>query len=219
MPTTHSVAPGIRPHGMGKAGQTSSIRTAWTLFSGLGMVIGALAALALVPEAAAGRNPVGQYGLHVIGFAALVGGGFAVAQAATLGVLLRWSRHEMSPATQVRICLAWLGISGLGVSYMLFPLWSVDIREIFFLPLLAPFLMLPALAVMAGIQGLILRRCGIPPGKWMLRTMGGGLLGVLLGLLSYAMTAALLPLEVVGMGCVGLSMGWFQSASLAAALR
>lgn len=195
-----------------------NLRAMWGAASALGAALGAVAALALFPDAAFARNPTGQFGLHLVGFAL------------TIGILLGFSQWLVlrytpwpPPRHSLRSLGLWIPATGLGVALMIMPLWWLDaamIGLIVFAPVevvarvVGP--TLPAIALLALMQWALLRDHGLGDTGWITRTLIGGILGVTIGLVfsMLASRSGALPFEAMWALGTGLILGLFQAGAL-----
>ncbi len=154
-----------------------SLGRRWAWAGGLGALFGAGAAVLIFPGAGMMKNPTGEFGWHLVGFALLVGLGFALGQ----WVVLRRLAARYLGATPVVLAL-WIPASALSVVAMLLPLWWVPGGLLFLVPFLLIPRMLPGILALAVLQWLILRRLTPAGAKWVSATILGAGLGAIAGL-------------------------------------
>ena len=209
------------------SGTKKQVRLVWGMLSGGGMALGAVAAVTFFPSAAAGVNRVGDYGAHVYGFAALFGAGLGLIQACFVPTYMGLCLRPLTGVKAVTFRVAWAGATTLGGFAMLYPLWSVDLLELLFLPIFAPVMMLPGLALMGVAQAALFHIYGKTPRGWGPRTMIGGALGALVaplaaiavGVIAFQLSLligleaepAMHLFDVVCAGVIGSGIGWFQA--------
>jgi len=195
----------------------------WSAASALGAALGAVAALALFPDAAFARNPTGQFGLHLVGFALTIGIALGLAQ----WLVLHYTPWP-PPRHSLRSLGLWIPATGLGVALMVMPLWWLDAEVLGFIVfapvevvvhMVGP--MLPGIALLALMQWALLRDHGLGDTGWITRTLIGGILGVTVGLV-FSMLAGLrgvLPLEALWALGTGLILGLVQAGALVRRLK
>ena len=185
----------------------ATIGLAWILTTSVGGGAGAFLACRFFPSAAFEVNPVGNYGWHLVGFAAAVGLGFAVPP---LFVLASMPRLRTLRGTCAMV--GWIPATAAGVMIMLLPLWDVLGSYLLFPPLL--WLMAgPGTVVLALGQWALL---GIALGErteWLWRTVLGALAGMTVGLWVAGIMAPSF-LEPVWAAITGLGMAALQAPEL-----
>lgn len=197
----------------------SAIAWRWPLSGGLGAGAGALAAVLLFPHAAFGRNPTGQFGWHLVGFAFLVGFVFALGQWTLLKKLSDRYLETKSPLT-----LLWLPASTAAIMAMLMPLWWVPGEALIWAPWLLPIYMFPGILALALLQSLVVNLLTGAGLRLFLRTLLGGVVGVLLGFVwpfvlpVFALAPELVeqfPFEASWAFVTGATIGAFQVGEIA----
>ena len=184
------------------------LRREWALASGIGAILGAGAAVLVFPGAAMMQNPTGEFGWHLVGFAFLVGLGFALGQWV---VLKRLTTQYLDPAPFV--VGLWIPASTVTLMAMLLPLWWVPGGYLIMMPWLLAHKMLPGILALAILQWLILRRL-MPAGpKWILVTVLGAVVGATLGIwwvvvLFPFLFVPGLEQEIEAIGNATFEMGW-----------
>lgn len=153
------------------------LRRHWALASGIGAVLGAGAAVLVFPGAAVMQNPTGEFGWHLVGFAFLVGLGFALGQWVVLTKLT--AQHLGSNPSLVRL---WIPASTVAIMAMLLPLWWVPAGFLLWFPWLIAQKILPGILALAILQWLILMRLMSAGPKWIFVTVLGSVVGATLGI-------------------------------------
>ena len=185
----------------------ATIGLAWILATTVGGGVGAFLACRVFPSAAFEVNPVGHYGWHLVGFAALVGLGLAVPPLFVLASMRRLRTLEGTCAM-----VGWIPATTAGVLVMLLPLWDIVGTYLLF----APFLWLmagPGTVVLALGQWTLLCLALDMRVEWVWRTVVGALAGMTAGLWVAAIFSPLF-LEPVWAAVTGLGMAALQAPAL-----
>ena len=150
----------------------------WIGGSGIGALLGVLLALALFPTAAIARNPTGQLGAHLLGFALAIGVLMALFQWLILRYALQRDKTEKTPGL-----LLWIPTTIAGVALMVLPLWWVDAAFFFILPFLSFVPMLPGAVLLGFSQRTLLHRFSARFEKiqWVFSTVLGASIGSAVG--------------------------------------
>ncbi len=177
-------------------------RALWSVATGIGALAGAWAGVQMFPMVRFAEHPTGQFHPAMLGMAALVGFGFALAQ----GLLLAfWRPGGFSLA---RIAL-WLPLTTLAVGSMIMPLWWVDAEVLILAPIYAMQVMGPGILALALAQGLLAAR-SLRGRTWARWTVIGGIAGSLAGLPVAAFLGSLIPVEAAWAGAVAAILAAFQ---------
>ena len=174
--------------------------TYWTFASFLGALIGATAALALFPSAGFDRDPTSEFNSVLLWFDFTVGFCFAVAQ----GLVLV---NVTKPKAKLVLFVLWVAASTAGVVLMLIPLWVIDAMWFAFAPYAAFWPLLPGMIALALLQWLILYACFSASPWWIARTVFGGAIGAVLGLVVYYLSGT----EIIWVAMTGGSIGFLQA--------
>jgi hypothetical protein len=192
---------------------TSKIRWCWIIGSSAALALGAAIALVLYPEARFGRNPVGQFGWYLVGFALCVGLPLALLQCLLLALALQHYSF-----TRFLGLLLWIPVTSGGIAAMILPLWSLAPAPLLmivpFIPLLV---MLPGMVALGLAQWLILRWLFDIKPLWITYTIIGAIIGAVIGLMVATVMASVLPLEVMWAGVAGTAMSVLQARVLVGA--
>ncbi|MDH3413814.1 MAG: hypothetical protein OEM98_15190, partial [Gammaproteobacteria bacterium] len=186
----------------------------WIIGSGIGAGVGASLALALFPSAAFGRNPTGQFGWHLVGFALTVGISFSIMQWLLLRNVLRCLK-----TANISLLILWIPVTSIGVTFMMLPLWWWDAAIFVFAPHLIVFLMLPGMLFLGLGQWFVLYRVIAARFVWVLRTVLGAAAGAVIGLyfgIAVFIVIPFLPYEAIWAFIIGGSIGLLQHFALAA---
>jgi hypothetical protein len=176
----------------------------WIGGSGIGALVGAVFVLTLYPSAAFGRNPTGQFGWHLVGFALVIGIPFAISQWLILRYVLRYRKGVNIP-----FLVLWIPVTSIGITFMILPLWWWDAEVFFFAPWYVVVPTLPGMIFLGLGQWFVLYRAITARFIWVLFTIMGAVTGAVLGLVA-AFILSPLPLEVTWAFVVGASIGVLQ---------
>jgi hypothetical protein len=179
----------------------------WVGASAVGALAGAQLALLLFPDAAFGRNPVGQFSWHLIGFALCMGFPVAGLQWLALRHLLR----KCEPSRRSSLIL-WIPATSIGIALTILPLWWWDAVVFAFLPVVVLVPMLPGMICLGLIQRLLLEGLILTRYSWTIATIVGGTIGSIVGLI--AGFALPIPLELTWAFATGAGIGVLQGSVL-----
>lgn len=190
-------------------------RTLWLWIggTGIGALAGARLALALFPSAAFARNPTGQFGWNLVGFALAVGIPLATAQWLVLRHVLRYREAASSS-----FLVLWIPATSVGIALMILPLWWWEAQAFFFLPWLVAFPMLPGMVFLGLAQWFLLYRIISGRFTWALLTILGAGIGSILGLVA-AFFLQPIPLELTWACVTGAGIGVLQGIGLVSDLQ
>ncbi|WP_197431111.1 hypothetical protein, partial [Aliiruegeria sabulilitoris] len=218
MPVSSDLSPKLRPQ----------LRRQWPFASGIGAAVGAGIALLIFLDAAFMKNPTGEFGWHLVGFAFLVGLCFSLGQWIVLNRLA--TKHLQVGRIIVGL---WVPASTAAIIAMLLPLWWVPAGFLMWFPWLLAQKMLPGILALATVQWLILTRLMAVSPKWIFVTVLGAVVGAMLGVfwLIVLMPFAAIPgmdQALVAISNATFEMGWafvtagaiglFQAGELARAI-
>jgi hypothetical protein len=110
----------------------------WIGASATGALAGAGLALIVFPSGAFARNPAGQFGWNLVGFALSIGIPLAIFQWLALRYILRFREVAHS-----LFLVLWIPVTSIGTALMILPLWSWSASEFVRMPWLVAFPMLP----------------------------------------------------------------------------
>ena len=194
----------------------------WTGASAGGAWAGAHLALSLFPLGGFGRNPTGQFGWYLVGFALTIGLCYATAQFLVLLHVARLSGTQSS-----KVLLLWVPATALGIAWSIFPLWWIDAWALT-LGWLAVFVpMLPGFIVLGMTQWGVLH-WAIGMGRdWLATTIVGAAIGSVAGLAAALVIyfympgniSTLLPPETIWAVVMGGCIAAFQGQKLIPRLR
>lgn len=195
----------------------------WTLATTLGAAMGAWLAVTNFPGAAFGRNPVGEYGSPVFGFAFCLAAPFAVTQMVALLYFMKLA--DVAKRRKLLWASLWLPITICGIMAMLLPLWAYDV-VFWVIPLLWVRPLLPGSLFLGLAQWLLLYRSFrllgvrfIGGWLWVLLTVFGTAAGSILGMLFLffgVASGAIYEIEIIWALMTELAIGASQGLVLAA---
>ena len=188
------------------------IRLAWLWICGTGIsaLVGAGLALILFPSAAFARNPTGQFGWNLVGFALAIGIPFAISQ----WMILRYFPRYRKTA-KISFLVLWIPVTSIGITLMILPLWWLDVMVLILAPWVVVVKMLPGMIVLGLGQWFVLYRVITARFIWVLRTILGAAIGAVLGLaVAIALSLISLPLETTWALVIGASIGALQRVVL-----
>jgi hypothetical protein len=185
--------------------------TIWTIGSALGTLIGAVLALILFPSAAFARNPTGQFGWNLVGFALAIGIPMGLSQWWVLRHILK-SRS----AKKGLFLHLWIPVTSVGIAVMILPLWWYDAEAFLFMPWLVAYPMFPGMILLGVTQWFLLYQLISARFTWALLTIMGAAIGSILGLVIAFFLP--LPLELTWSFVTGGSIGLLQAIGLSSNL-
>jgi hypothetical protein len=190
-------------------------RTLWLWIGGsaIGALVGAWLALTLFPSAAFARNPTGQFGWNLVGFALSIGIPLAISQWLALRCILRYRE-----AAHSLFLVLWIPATSIGIALMILPLWWWNAEQFALMPWLVAFPMLPGMISLGLAQWLLLYRLISGRFIWALLTIMGAAIGSILGLVA-AFFLQPISLELTWAFMTGAGIGVLQSIGLAADLE
>ncbi len=185
----------------------------WVGASGTGALVGARLALTLFPSAAFARNPTGEFGWNLAGFAFSVGIPLAISQWLALRYILR-----QREAAHSLFLILWIPVTSIGIAVMILPLWWWNAEAFAFMPWLVAFPMLPGMIVLGLAQWLLMYRLISARSVWALLTIMGAAIGSILGLVASFFLQPI-PLELTWAFMTGAGIGVLQAIELVSDLE
>lgn len=182
----------------------SYLALVWALCATLGCGGAAFAGVRLFPELGFAMNPTGEFRSGMILYAALVGFGLGIGQAAAW----LWAR-----ALSLSQLLAWISATTIAVVVIILPLWWIDAEVFFIAPYYVVVPLGPGLVALGLTQAVILRSNSVSPG-WFGATVIGGALGGIGGLFAAIMFGEDMPFEAIWAAGVALGMAGLQQKHL-----
>lgn len=179
---------------------SAAIRKTWAGFSTLAFAFGAMIALFNFPQAGFAMNPTGQFGAHLVGFAASV----AVPVAAVQVVLLARLCERMT-IRHIVLLVLWLVATCSGIVAMIMPLWWFDAWLFTLAPWLVAAPIVPGAFGLGLAQWLIARPLFGARFFWITLTITGAIVGSIIGL-AIAMVLQPVPLEMTWAAVTGLGI-------------
>jgi len=196
----------------------SSCFWGWGLATGLGTALGAYVAVLLVPEAGFAQITAGEYGIHLLEFALVIGVTLGVTQYLMLYRLMLSTSHTVN-----QWLFLWIPFTAIGVVVMIGPLWTFAAFRLMTEPWLAAFIMLPGMVLIGTGQWLILKQHELAGPNWIGRTIVGAFIGAFIGAISVSIVEVLGATflgsaELIWAGCTGAGIGLLQGDCLSKAV-
>ncbi|MDA9982817.1 hypothetical protein N9H39_08810 [Gammaproteobacteria bacterium] len=173
--------------------------------------MGVVFALYQFPDAAFARNPVGQFGWHLVGFASAIGIPLAVSQWVILSYIPKYRK-----SANVSYLILWIPITSIGIILTILPLWFWDASAFAAMPLLVMAPILPGAIFLGFGQWFVLHQVIMAKITWVARTIIGIAIGATVGLLAAFITP--FPMELTWAFVTGVGIGIFQGGGLTSEL-
>jgi hypothetical protein len=182
----------------------------WTVLTGAALGFGALLATMIVPVAGFGMHPTGKYDASILEFSLIAGLPLGIFQ---FLALRHWTKKAFLPHCEN--LFLWFPATTIGVMAILLPLWSFSAMELLIIPPLAAIVMIPGLLILGVGQWWSVRKDRLVSPQWILRTVFGGSLAALTGILIGFVASYVIPIEFVWGSTTGLILGAIQGNELA----